>query len=66
MQLGFVDHTNVFNACSSTVGITQSHRMQSIKKGGIERPGATTRDHLNFKRDVFSLHRKQRCSDACK
>ena len=52
-QLGFVDRANVFNACSSKVGITQSHRMQSIKKGGIERSGDTARDHLNFKRDVF-------------
>ena len=52
-QLGFTDCTNVFNACSSKVGITQMHRMQSIIKGGIESSGGTARDHINFKRDVI-------------
>ncbi|KAJ9535940.1 hypothetical protein OSB04_un000894 [Centaurea solstitialis] len=54
-QLGFTDRTNVFNACSSKVGITQSHRMQSIIKGGIESSGGTARDHINFKRDVINF-----------
>ncbi|XP_024989264.1 protein FAR1-RELATED SEQUENCE 5-like [Cynara cardunculus var. scolymus] len=51
-QLDYKDRKNVYHASSSKVGITQSRRMQLAINRGLVSSGGTTRDHMNFRRDI--------------
>ena len=51
--LQYADHQAVMHGSSSKIGITKAHRMRNALKGGNEFSSCTTRDYLNFKRDMM-------------